>query len=94
VAEVQVGRGGVEAEFDAQRLDALFRPRELLRELGFDQQLVDAALGDGERFQHGVGERQRQGSWHGGSVLGGGGRGHGYFINGKSKMLGRRESLL
>ena len=46
VAEVQVGRGGVEAELDAQRRAA----RELARELLLDDQLVAAALDEREGF--------------------------------------------
>ena len=60
VAEVQVGRGRVEAELDAQRRAALFGARQFLREFGFDQEFVDTAFGDRERFLHGVRQRQRR----------------------------------
>jgi hypothetical protein len=44
VAQVQVGRGRVQAQLDAQRLAALFRARQLLGEFAFDQQFVDTRL--------------------------------------------------
>ena len=44
VAEMDVRRGGIEAELDAQRLAA----GELVRDLGLDDELVGAALEDGE----------------------------------------------
>ena len=70
VAEVQVGRGRVQAQLDAQWLAALLGARQLLREFAFDEQLIDAALGDGQRFLHLVGEGQA-----GRSCLGSGGGG-------------------
>jgi hypothetical protein len=50
VAEVQVGRRRVQAQLDAQRRAALFRTGQFLGKFALDQQLIDAALGDGESF--------------------------------------------
>jgi hypothetical protein len=58
MAQVQVGRGRVQAQLDAQRLAALFGARELLREFAFDQQFVDAASGDRQRLLDFVGQGQ------------------------------------
>ena len=44
VADVDVGRGRIEAKLDAQRLAARGAARELLREFVFDQQLVDSPV--------------------------------------------------
>jgi hypothetical protein len=58
VADVDVGRGRVEPELDAQRLAGGRAARELLRELFLDQQFVDTALRDGERVADFVGDRK------------------------------------
>ena len=58
MADVDVGRGRIETELDAQRLARRGAPRELLREFVFDQQFVAAAFGDGERALHIVGDRK------------------------------------
>ena len=52
VPKVNVGRGGVQAELDAQWLAAGRRARQLAYPVGFKQQLVAAAQGDGERLAH------------------------------------------
>ena len=44
MADVDVGRGRIEPELDAQRLAARGAPRELLCEFVFDQQLVTPRL--------------------------------------------------
>ncbi len=67
MAQVQVRRGWIEAQLDAQRHAALLGARQLLREFAFDQQFVDTALGDGEGFLDLV--RQWQ-CGAGGSLLG------------------------
>ncbi|CAM2144483.1 hypothetical protein PT2222_160058 [Paraburkholderia tropica] len=58
VADVDVGRGRIEAELDAQRLAGGRAFRELLLEFFFDQQFVDTALRDGERVTNFVGDRK------------------------------------
>lgn len=58
MADVDVGRGRVEPELDAQRLAGGRAARELLRELFLDQQFVDTALRDGERVADFVGDRE------------------------------------
>jgi hypothetical protein len=58
VAQVQVGRGRVEAQLDAQRLAALFGTRQFLGEFALDQQLVDTAFSNGKCFLDSIAERK------------------------------------
>ena len=57
VANMNIGRGRIQAKLDAQRLAARGAASELLRELSFDQQFVTAPFRDGKRGLHFVGER-------------------------------------
>ena len=66
VADVDVGRGRIETELDAQRRAGGRAAGQLLQEFFFDQQLVRAALRDFERVTNLVGDRK---GWR---VLGGG----------------------
>ena len=59
MTQMQVGGSRVQAQLDAQRLAALFGARQLLRKFAFDEQFVDAALGDGQRFLDFIGQGQR-----------------------------------
>ncbi len=56
VADMNVGRGGVEAEFDAQRLAGLVAAGQFGDPVGLHQQFGAAAFGDGQCVAHGVGK--------------------------------------
>ena len=56
VAEVDVGRRGVEAELDAQRHAGGGRAGELLGPLGLGQQFFHAPARDGQRLKDGIGD--------------------------------------
>ncbi|MCY1455940.1 hypothetical protein D9M71_731150 [compost metagenome] len=66
VADMDVGRGRIQAQLDAQRHAGGFAARQLLHPFGFDQQFVAATLGDLQGVHH----RRRQG------VFGRGARGN------------------
>ena len=85
VAEVQVGPGRVEAFLDPQRLAA----GELRRELGLDQQLVGAALEDGELVLDVDGHGGRCGcvSVDMGDPSAAQGRSHGQYAGGRLQAL-------
>ena len=56
VAQMDVGRGGVQAQFDAQRLAGGFGAGEFLFPVGGGQQFIAAAQGDLHGFAHAVGD--------------------------------------
>ena len=85
VADVDVGRGRIEAELDTQRLACRRAPGELLREFVFDQQFVDAALGNGERMTDFVGDREG-----GSGIRLGGLGGHAGNVKSRKKRLSHR----
>jgi hypothetical protein len=55
VAQVNVGRGRVQAQLDAQRHAGGFGPGQLLDPLVLGQQLIDSAQSDFQRLVHSVG---------------------------------------
>ncbi|MNW01935.1 hypothetical protein D3C71_1976430 [compost metagenome] len=66
MTQVDVRRGGVQAQLDTERHPGGLAAGELLEPLGFDQQLVAATLGDLQGMHH------RRRKW----IFGRGGRGH------------------